>query len=71
MKLSMVHTRSKMPHTLLRHTLVVVDICRALLAEVTEVVVELNGEVATYDAVPCVLCVTATHGAREGCILVE
>ena len=60
-----------MPHALLRHTLVVVDICRALLTEVAEVVVELNGEVATYNAVPCILCITATHAACEGCILVE
>ena len=50
---------------------VVRQYARAALAEDTQVVVELNGEVTSDDAVPCVLRVARTRRARECGVLVE
>ena len=53
------------------HTVVILDVRRALLAEVAQVVNELNGIVATDHVVPAVLGVTRACRARECAILVE
>ena len=37
------------------HALILRNILRGILAEVSQVVVELHGEVATYGRVPCIL----------------
>ena len=43
----------------------------AYLAEDTEIVVELDGEVTSYDAVPGILGVATTYGAHKGRVLIK
>lgn len=72
--LTVMHTAAKWRHTALaatRHTIVVIDVGRALLTKVAEVVVELYGEVATDSTIPCVLSKTTTYGTSKGCVLVQ
>ena len=53
------------------HTVVLRHILCSVLTEVAEVVVELHGDVATYNTIPSILRITAAHGAHEGVVLVK
>ena len=70
--LTVMHTAAKW-HTALaatRHTIVVLDVGRTLLTEVTQVIVKLHGKVATDNTIPSVLRITTTDSTSEGCILI-